>query len=202
MRKTLIAAFVVAASLSLRCLAAGGECVYGLSSGSVHVEWRAYKTTKRVGVSGEFKAFEVSAPKPGRDLAKLLDKTRIVIDPLSGDTGNPARDLTLNRFFFSAIKPAKIEGSVSRAKGSETGSFDLVLRLNGSKKTVPMRYELADDGSFAARGNINVLSFGLSPALDALHKACFEKHKGADGVSKTWPDVDLKITAKIDKTCR
>ena len=30
-------------------------------------------------------------------------------------------------------------------------------------------------------------------ALNALNKVCFDLHKGADGVSKTWEDVAIEI---------
>lgn len=36
------------------------------------------------------------------------------------------------------------------------------------------------------------MDFNTGKAMEALNQACFELHKGADGVSKTWSEVHIK----------
>jgi len=202
--KRFLAAPLLAALLSAapaRVLAAAPACSYALSSGSVHVAWQAYKTTKKVAVHGEFKKLEVSAPSTGTSLDKMLKSSRITLDVLSSDSANPERDANLSKFFFSLFSSPKAEGRVSSVKGGDSGTFDLALNLNGRKRKIPMTYELTAQGDFTATGHFDMLDFGLNKAYDSIHAACIERHKGDDGVSKTWSDVDLKITAKVDKTC-
>jgi hypothetical protein len=64
-----------------------------------------------------------------------------------------------------------------------------------------MTYKTFPEGEFTASGSFDMLDFGLKTAFDSIHQACFEKHKGADGVSKTWTEVEVRIAAKVSKTC-
>ena len=34
-------------------------------------------------------------------------------------------------------------------------------------------------------------------ALDALNVVCFDLHKGVDGISKTWSEVKIEISAVL-----
>ena len=36
-------------------------------------------------------------------------------------------------------------------------------------------------------------------ALESLNKVCFDLHKGADGVSKTWEDVAIEVSTFLRK---
>ena len=64
-----------------------------------------------------------------------------------------------------------------------------------------MKYALADDDMLEANGEFDMLDFGLSDALASIHLACEQLHKGKDGVSKTWPNVGINVSAKIIQDC-
>jgi len=195
--------FIVLCTLiSARVQAADASCSYKLVDGSVHVLWQAYKTTKKVGVHGEFKKFDLHNPSIANTIADMLKESRIVIDAASVDSGNPERDTTLLKFFFGLFKSPKITAQVAALHGADTGTLDMVLNLNGRTRKVPMTYETVPQGDFTAKGSIDILDFGLKPALSSLHTACIDRHKGEDGVSKTWSEVDLKVTAKVDRVCQ
>jgi hypothetical protein len=44
---------------------------------------------------------------------------------------------------------------------------------------------------FTVEGVINLEDFGAQAAVESINKACFDLHKGADGVSKTWSEVAI-----------
>ena len=47
-------------------------------------------------------------------------------------------------------------------------------------------------------GSIDLESqFGGLQAFNAISKKCYDLHKGADGVSKTWKQVDVLIKALV-----
>jgi polyisoprenoid-binding protein YceI len=196
-----VIAFALLASLPAAARAADAGCTYKLDPGSVHIGWTAYKTTKKAPVKGEFKKIDVKGPVSGGDLAKMLKATRVSVDPFSSDSGNAERDTNLSQFFFHKIEKPKVEGRVSSVKGGESGTFDLKLTLDGKKRTVAMTYQTSPEGDFTASGSFDMLDFGMKAAFDSIHQACLDRHKGDDGVSKTWSEVEIRIAAKVAKTC-
>jgi hypothetical protein len=98
-----------------------------------------------------------------------------------------------------------VKGKIQSVKRDSTspnrGTFELKLTLNAKTVKVPMKFAI-DAGTFTADGTLDVMDFGLSNAFASLHKACEALHTGADGVSKTWTPVDLKITSKMGMICK
>ena len=174
---------------------------------SVKVEWTAFKTTEKTPVHGNLKELKIETPaKSVKSLKELLTKTKAsgqIDSEKKSDSGNPARDLTLFQKFFSLIaSQAKFNGSLNHFKGNDqSGDVDLNLSLNGQKKSIAMKYTLSETGAFEVVGEFDMNDWGLAPALESIHQACETLHKGKDGVSKTWPNVGLKLTANIKKDC-
>ena len=46
---------------------------------------------------------------------------------------------------------------------------------------------------------MNMEDWKATKAIATLNKACFELHKGADGISKTWNEVLVKVEVHVDK---
>lgn len=178
-----------------------------LDPASVQVVWTAFKTTQKIGVNGNFTTLKVSAPEKGsKSLAKLLNSLKAEIKlegAASLSTGNPGRDQTLFDHFFKYLKgPIQIQGKIQSAKGTdEQGELMLQLNLNGKKKPVPMTWTRTPEGTFTAKGSLDVLDFGLKTAFDDLHQTCEALHTGPDGISKTWSEVALQIQAKLSPGC-
>jgi hypothetical protein len=77
-----------------------------------------------------------------------------------------------------------------------------VLKMNKKTLAVPMKYTRDSQGLLVIKGAIDVNDFGLQGALASLHKSCELLHKGPDGVSKTWPQVEIKLQAMVAKVCK
>ncbi len=184
------------------------HCSYALDPSSVQVNWTAFKTMQRLAVNGSFTEVsifgELQDPGSFTHLLSQLEGEIGVKDATLIRTGNPGRDMTLFQHFFSRFKKTPVlSAAIQDVRGDEkSGEFALSLKMNRKSKPVLMHYQRSDSGVFEARGSLDVLDFGLSDALQDLHKTCEVLHRGPDGVSKTWPLVELKLVARIGQTCK
>ncbi len=159
---------------------------------SAKVFWTAYKYTKRVGVNGSFDRVEWKGLKAGKQLSEILNGASFKIDVQSLNTGNPQRDKTITEYLFGKMMETNfIEGRVLKTDDAR-GIITVVLRMNNTEKPVDFKFTQVDN-HVTAIGKIDLVKdFHADEPLYFLHTACEDKHTGEDGVSKTWPDVDLK----------
>lgn len=182
------------------------KCTFTAEPKAVTVEWTAFKTTDKTPVVGTFKTIEVKGLESAKDLKKLVQSWKASIDISSLETQNPGRNLTILENFFKKLKKQEITGKVKKFKGSEQGTFDLALTFGGVTKSIPMEFifEIEKETrkhKMVAMGEMSIADFKAGEALGALNTACVELHKGADGKSKTWDDVKLKISIPLEKDC-
>jgi hypothetical protein len=183
--------------------AAGGtHCTFALDTSKAKVEWTAYKTTEKVGVTAGFKSTQFKTGKPARTVPAALRGATAKIDGLSVESNNELRNANLKQAFFGLLKDkADIQAKIINAQGDDhQGSVEMSLSLNGTTRKVPMKYNVSETG-IEATGTIDILEFNGSQPLKALNELCYELHKGKDGVSKTWSEVALRVTAPITKNC-
>jgi YceI-like domain len=176
------------------------SCTYELTKDSLGVGWTAFKTSQKVAVNGTFKAVTTTGKTKGKTLAKLVSGLSVSVDPTSSDTTVPARDQTLKDFFFSKLTGA-ISGKIKSVNETDHTAV-LALNFNGKSKDVPLKYEVANDSDFKAMGSIDLLDLSANDAYNSIHGKCADLHKGPDGVSKTWTDVNINLKATITKVCR
>lgn len=177
-------------------------CRYSIDPASVTVGYTAYKTTEKVGAEGSFSKVAVKFPRKDSDtLEKLLKGVEGKVDPTKLQTGNPGRDLNIVEGFFKVMpKPIVLTARIVDYRGDK---LTLSVGMGGTRKIVPMTATYSPEtGAFHAKGTLSVLDFGLKAALESLNARCLDVHKGADGVSKTWPDVDVKLSAQVTRACR
>ena len=198
MRKIALLAFAVAL-LTISCKkeekqetpieAVKTEAVSGLKiiSDSTKVSWTAYKTTEKVGVEGSFKEIELKNTQSGETPEAVLEGASFSIPVSSLFTNNEDRDSKLKTIFFAALKNTEMISGMFNFR--EEKCF-LTLTLNDVTKQmeVPFTYE---NKKFALNSTINLDDFGGQTAIATINKACYELHKGADGVSKTWSEVAI-----------
>lgn len=181
------------------------NCSYSADPKSLMVQWTAFKTTQKVPVSGKFSATKNKKPleKSYSSLSDLLKAAHIEVDMHSVDSAAPLRDETLKQKFFEALKDkAMAHASLVQIKENpdQSGTANMNLKFNGQTKKIPMTFTY-DKETFILKGKMDLLNFTAHKALKSLNKACFDLHKGADGVSKTWSEVEISATAKIAEIC-
>lgn len=158
------------------------------------VNWTAYKTPLKIGVSGSFNTVKLHA-KPADSQEALLKNATVTIETDSVDSGNRGRDKKLVQAFFKVQGIDKIE---AKSVGLDTpkGIIDINITMNGITRQVPMHLK-NEDGAFVAEGVIDLGDFQMLPSLQSLTKACEKPHEG-----KTWQDVNLSFKLWPMKRCR
>jgi len=154
------------------------------------IKWTAYKTTDKVPVSGTFKTIEVTNAKEANSAKEALNGIEFRIPVNSIDSKNPDRDAKLIKDFFGTMKDTQyLSGTI---KLDDNGKGVVHLKMNGIGKDFPITYILSDQ-IVELNATMNLDNWQAKAAIDALNKVCFDKHKGADGISKTWSEVTLNI---------
>jgi polyisoprenoid-binding protein YceI len=200
-KNTLISlALLVSTSTALSAAATG--CVL-VQPNNINVSWKAYKTLGKIPVSGKFTAVKyVPHALEGKNFKELFVDSKVSIDISKIDTGNPSRDETLLKSFFSLLKGKTIEGHIVSIKKTDkhekgkprTGTLDVKLTLNEKTLIIPMQY-IYNNGKFDALGTIDLLDFAAKDALTSINENCYDLHQG-----KTWNDVTIGFSTTVEAT--
>lgn len=180
------------------------KCMYSFDPKNLQVEWQAYKTSDKLPVNGKFQNIKMKMPRRrASSLKALLGGAKAEVELASVESGNAERDQTLKMAFFKKF----LKGIAARAKGTVIstrvpGKITLLLEMNGKKRPVVLDEEGSSPSEWVARGKIDILDWGLTGAWESLHQACETLHRGQDGVSKTWSEVQITLRMPFVKNCQ
>lgn len=176
------------------------DCQYSLNRDKTLVSWTAFKTTAKVPVGGRFTAYEInSSVSTSAQPSLLIQGAEFKIDVASANTNNPDRDMKIKKYFFGTLEnTARITGKIKEVKGNKA---ILSLTMNNKTHDAELNYNIKDD-TLQVKGTIDVAKWSGSKAVDALNKICYELHKGEDGVSKLWSEVDVLFKSPLKKECK
>lgn len=156
---------------------------------SVALGWTGYKTTDKTEVGGVFNEINFEGiNNSGTTPEEVLDGATVSIPVSSMDSGNQPRDTNLIDIFFGTMKNTELISGVFHAND---GNPTLEITLNGTTQEIPVTTAL-NNNIYTIDGDVQLENFGALDAVNALAEACFELHKGADGVSKTWAEAHFK----------
>ena len=174
---------------------------YQLDIGKTKVIWNGYKTNDKVKVVGYFNEFSTDRENQEfNSIDELVNGLAFSIKSSSSLSGDPIRDKNLQDHFFSYLtKEFLINGTLGQPIND---SIDVTFDVFGQKRTLRFgcQYNIIpgsnSDYMIEISGSIDLESqFGGLKAFNAISKKCYDLHKGADGVSKTWKQVDVLIKA-------
>lgn len=154
---------------------------------STKVSWTGYKTSDKVAVTGTFQKVEITNFQNGTTPEMVLQGARFSIPVSSLFSDNADRDSKLKEIFFGTMKNTEL---ISGIVNFENEKCLLTLTLNDVTKQIEIPYTY-ENKKFEMSTTIKIEDFSGESALAAIHKACFELHKGADGVSKTWDEFAI-----------
>ena len=174
------------------------------------LEWVGFKTTDRSPVRGTFKKINYKILKADNPVTTrppvtaspldIIRQTQFTIDTSSVASGDSLRDHRLTKKFFQ-IMAGDISGRVTEVKGHQRGTIQISLTMNGQQRPLNMKFQFNGELELKAQGQLDILNFGANQALQTLNKECEALHKGKDGVSKTWSEVELKVKIELEKSC-
>lgn len=199
MKKLVLSALMILAMGTLASASEKTGCELS-QVGAVNVDWKAYKTSAKVGVGGVFDNVKYTpVQKMGKNFRSILVGSTVAIDTASVNSKNKGRDEKLVKFFFEQMSSNNIDAKIVDIKADpkvkdapRTGVVTIDITMNDVTKSVPMKYSFSD-GVFTAKGVIDILDFSASKALSSINKACFDLHAG-----KTWSDVTIGFSTKIE----
>ncbi|WP_210409911.1 YceI family protein [Leptospira wolffii] len=182
------------------------SCKYSLDAEKTSLEWKAFKFTEKTGVGGKFTKVTIHGTKPGDSLESALKGLKFSLEPIDLDSGNAERDPKIKGAFFGALKGnGKISGSLSKLSldaDKKSGKGEVKLILNGVTKSVPLSFTVENGNVLLAKGSLNLNDWKAQAALKALNEVCSDLHKGKDGKSLLWPDVEISIKSELKKDCK
>lgn len=171
------------------------EQMLKLTPEKTELTWTAYKTTDKTPVKGTFKTlkFEKQAGENVEDLFNDLDFS-IPISSLFTNDDTGTRDPKIQKSFFGEmVDPDMLTGKIM-VDGSD---YKVEIKMNGETNTIPLQVEVSDSNEVTMTGTMELKDWKALDALSTLNEACFDLHKGGDGVSKTWEDVALEVKAQL-----
>lgn len=158
------------------------------------VKWIAYKTTEKNPVKGGFTTLNFD-PKTGQSPKEALNDLVFSIPVSSIFSNDENRDSKIKQFFFRTMLDTDlIKGILKYTDDKLIAS----ITMNGVTRNLPLEVKITDR-KVSMTGTMLLKNWGALDALESLTKACFELHKGPDGISKTWDEIDLQITTVLGK---
>lgn len=172
------------------------ELGFTVIDSSASIKWTAYKTTDKLPVSGIFKTINVTKSASGKTALLALNNVDFNIPVSSIFSNNEERDGKLQKMFFNVMANTTLLKGTIHANADNMGSLDVTM--NGNTASLPLTFTVVGD-TIKFKGLMNLDQWQATAALETLNKACFDLHKGKDGVSKTWNDVLIEASVVVKK---
>jgi hypothetical protein len=177
---------------------------YQLDMANTKVIWNGYKTNDKAKVVGYFSEFSTDRENQKfNSIDELVSGLKFSIKSSSSLSGDPIRDKNLKDHFFKYLTDEfVINGTLAQPIND---SIDVTFDVLGQTRILRFgcQYNIVPDSDnsdymIEISGSIDLESqFGGLQAFNAISKKCYDLHKGADGVSKTWKQVDVLIKALV-----
>ncbi|MDI7236607.1 YceI family protein [Leptospira santarosai] len=181
-------------------------CTYSYDHPSTKFGWKAFKFTEKTGVGGSFDKIQVVETKIGNSPEKALKGMKFTIDPNTINSSNNDRDAKIkSAFFYPLKKNGAIAGKVVSAElnsDKTSGKGIISLTFNGVTKNLDVSFTLQEKTRLSASSKLELGNFKALTAIDSLNQVCKDLHKGKDGVSKLWPEIELTISTQLKADCK
>ena len=169
---------------------------FSVEQKTITINWTAYKTTDKVPVKGKFEEIKVSNVKEAETSIDALNNAKFEIPISSLNSNNEERDSKLKNLFFGVLEATvSLTGTLHL---NTDGSGNINLKMNGIEETIPITY-VASGQIVNISGTMNLDKWSVAKAIISLNEACNEKHKGEDGISKTWTEVEIDAIIYLKK---
>ena len=182
-------------------------CTYSYDYSATTIGFGAFKFTEKKEVKGGFLKFTVDSTSTSDSIIDVYEifhnaKFSISVDGL--DTKDQGRDYNIKTSFFGQIKEtASITGKVVDLVDGKDSLSNLIvsIKFNNVENQVALKVSLVDN-VLTLTGAINLNDFKAQKALASLNNTCKELHRGSDGKSVTWPEVNIYVSTTLKKNCK
>ncbi len=176
------------------------EKSYSIKNNTTILKWTAYKTTEKKPVGGEFTEVSLKSVPAGKTPEKSLEGLTFGIPVSSLFTDNEERDGKLKRLFFGVmLNTEMISGEFKNIDGNDKeGKGVIALKMNDVVCDLPFNYTI-EGNEFDIVSELNIKSWKADSALNSLNEACYDLHKGPDGISYTSPNVSINASVEFQE---
>ncbi len=168
---------------------------YSLKKANTTLGWTAYKATEKIPVNGIFKKIIFNKDYKGNSMKEAIDNTEFTVPVESIFSSLAIRDNRIKDFFFGIMNDTDFISGKLMIHNDSIGYVDLTM--NELTNRVAFKYTI-DEKTFNLNGKIDLLDWDSQEALDSLNVVCKYLHMGADGITKTWSEVDLHAITKFE----
>lgn len=148
------------------------------------LEWTAYKTPDKIGVSGTFNDIELSGAKDSGNIEQDIKDATFKVVTSTVNSKDQERDTKLFNSFFK-LMAGDITGKFVDFKD---GKATIEITMNGVTKQKEFTYTIIGN-TIALKGNIDIIAdFDGIKAFNSIHELCKELH-----ADKTWTEVDINV---------
>ena len=165
---------------------------YNLKNANHLIGWTAFKTTEKVPVNGQFKKIDILKNGEGNTIKEAINNTEFSIPVSSIFTKNSGRDYKIKKFFFGIMDNTKLLSGKLILENDSIGYSNLTM--NGITKKLNFKYTITNK-VFKLKTQMKISDWSGEKALNSINNVCKDLHKGADGISKTWNDVEINIAS-------
>lgn len=163
---------------------------YSLKKAENLVSFIAYKTTDKVPVKGVFKKLEITKAGEGNTIKEALNGAEFKVPVSSIETKDSGRNFKIQKFFFQVM--ADTYGLTGKLNITDASNGVVAFTMNAITKELPFTYTIVEN-VFIMETTLDINNWNGQEAVTSLNAACKDLHKGADGVSKTWNDVAIRV---------
>ncbi len=171
------------------------EKTYTASADGTTIGFTAYKTTDKTPVGGKFTLVKLKNAKSAATAIEALDNLEFSIPVSSLFTKDTLRDGKLKKFFFGVMDQAEMISGTFKFDAEKKCTVS--LKMNGVTTDLPLAYTVTDKKRVNFTGVMNLENWNALDAVASLSEVCFDLHKGADGVSKTWTEVAIEASTVL-----
>jgi len=175
--------------------AKANECIYSFSDSTIKLFWAGYKTTDKLKVLGSFQEIKTNhSDQKFSSIDELVNGITFSINSKSSESGDPIRDTNLRDYFFNYLTDNfQINGDVLEYNDAfMTANIDVL----GVDRQVKFSHSIVNN-VLKLRAVISLDELGAYKAYNSISAKCYELHKGPDGVSKTWDEVNVLIDVPL-----
>ncbi len=167
---------------------------YSIELENTVLNWTAYKTTDKIPVKGVFQEVKIINKVTSTSVIGVLDGLEFEIPVASIFSKDSIRDWKLKEYFFGVMKNTlKLTG---KFHAKENGKGKISLTMNGLTNELPFTYEVQGD-EIEVNATMDLDTWQAQFAIESLNVVCNDKHKAADGISKTWNEVAINAQIKV-----
>jgi polyisoprenoid-binding protein YceI len=175
-------------------------CTYSYQPETTVINWTAFKTTAKKGVSGRFDKFDVLVPNDNNEfMIQSLNSATVSIPVNSVNSNNPERDKKIDSLFFGAMDQTEIISVLVKSITEESAVVEITM--NGQSVDYDCQITVENE-MVKLHATINLDDFEAQPAVESLNTACKDLHTGDDGISKLWSEVEIDVETTLKQNCK